>query len=175
MLCATSAYTTDLSLNVPILTQTSVCTAGEWRVKARPERAASPAAHSERKRSAKTSTWPSTALVSVSLGPCLLDVFLSFTACQKTKTLSFLFFFFAVFDQLDVISYEEVVRLPAFKRKTLVLIGKRYIIYPQHQSREGIIRHFCRPKRSTCSPKIRKPLDLFCNNISHMYFSVLTI
>lgn len=30
----------------------------------------------------------------------------------------------SVFDQLDVISYEEVVRLPAFKRKTLVLIGK---------------------------------------------------
>ncbi|XP_029113611.1 55 kDa erythrocyte membrane protein isoform X2 [Scleropages formosus] len=29
----------------------------------------------------------------------------------------------SVFDQLDVISYEEVVRLPAFKRKTLVLIG----------------------------------------------------
>ncbi|XP_021474219.1 55 kDa erythrocyte membrane protein isoform X1 [Oncorhynchus mykiss] len=28
-----------------------------------------------------------------------------------------------VFDQLDVISYEEVVRLPAFSRKTLVLIG----------------------------------------------------
>uniref|UniRef100_A0A3Q2Z8S0 MAGUK p55 scaffold protein 1 n=1 Tax=Hippocampus comes TaxID=109280 RepID=A0A3Q2Z8S0_HIPCM len=28
-----------------------------------------------------------------------------------------------IFDQLDVISYEEVVRLPAFKRKTLVLIG----------------------------------------------------
>lgn len=30
----------------------------------------------------------------------------------------------AVFDQLDVVSYEEVVRLPAFKRKTLVLIGR---------------------------------------------------
>uniref|UniRef100_A0A8C5HVT0 55 kDa erythrocyte membrane protein n=1 Tax=Gouania willdenowi TaxID=441366 RepID=A0A8C5HVT0_GOUWI len=29
----------------------------------------------------------------------------------------------SIFDQLDVISYEEVVRLPAFKRKTLVLIG----------------------------------------------------
>lgn len=29
-----------------------------------------------------------------------------------------------VFDQLDVVSYEEVVRLPAFKRKTLVLIGR---------------------------------------------------
>ncbi|XP_048853756.1 55 kDa erythrocyte membrane protein isoform X2 [Brienomyrus brachyistius] len=29
----------------------------------------------------------------------------------------------SVFDQLDVISYEEVVQLPAFKRKTLVLIG----------------------------------------------------
>lgn len=32
-------------------------------------------------------------------------------------------FFVLVFDQLDVVSYEEVVRLPAFKRKTLVLIG----------------------------------------------------
>lgn len=29
----------------------------------------------------------------------------------------------SVFDQLDVISYEEVVQLPAFNRKTLVLIG----------------------------------------------------
>ncbi|XP_061818030.1 55 kDa erythrocyte membrane protein isoform X2 [Nerophis lumbriciformis] len=29
----------------------------------------------------------------------------------------------SIFDQLDVISYEEVVQLPAFKRKTLVLIG----------------------------------------------------
>ncbi|XP_024250198.1 55 kDa erythrocyte membrane protein-like isoform X2 [Oncorhynchus nerka] len=29
----------------------------------------------------------------------------------------------SIFDQLDVISYEEVVRLPAFSRKTLVLIG----------------------------------------------------
>lgn len=31
--------------------------------------------------------------------------------------------FLLVFDQLDVVSYEEVVQLPAFKRKTLVLIG----------------------------------------------------
>ncbi|KAH0630983.1 hypothetical protein JD844_004429 [Phrynosoma platyrhinos] len=29
----------------------------------------------------------------------------------------------SIFDQLDVVSYEEVMRLPAFKRKTLVLIG----------------------------------------------------
>uniref|UniRef100_K7G6I7 55 kDa erythrocyte membrane protein n=1 Tax=Pelodiscus sinensis TaxID=13735 RepID=K7G6I7_PELSI len=29
----------------------------------------------------------------------------------------------SIFDQLDVVSYEEVVRLPAFKRRTLVLIG----------------------------------------------------
>ncbi|MBN3303407.1 EM55 protein, partial [Amia calva] len=29
----------------------------------------------------------------------------------------------SIFDQLDVISYEEVVKLPAFNRKTLVLIG----------------------------------------------------
>ncbi len=30
----------------------------------------------------------------------------------------------AVFDQLDLVTYEEVVKLPAFKRKTLVLLGK---------------------------------------------------
>ncbi|XP_005994799.1 55 kDa erythrocyte membrane protein [Latimeria chalumnae] len=29
----------------------------------------------------------------------------------------------SIFDQLDVVSYEEVVRLPAFKQKTLVLLG----------------------------------------------------
>ncbi|XP_012994626.1 peripheral plasma membrane protein CASK isoform X19 [Esox lucius] len=29
----------------------------------------------------------------------------------------------AVFDQLDLVTYEEVVKLPAFKRKTLVLLG----------------------------------------------------
>ncbi len=30
---------------------------------------------------------------------------------------------FLVFDQLDLVTYEEVVKLPAFKRKTLVLLG----------------------------------------------------
>ena len=29
----------------------------------------------------------------------------------------------AVFDQLDLVTYEEVVRLPSFMRKTLVLLG----------------------------------------------------
>ena len=29
----------------------------------------------------------------------------------------------AVFDQLDLVTYEEVVKLPAFQRKTLVLLG----------------------------------------------------
>ncbi|XP_057261069.1 peripheral plasma membrane protein CASK isoform X7 [Pezoporus wallicus] len=29
----------------------------------------------------------------------------------------------AVFDQLDLVTYEEVIKLPAFKRKTLVLLG----------------------------------------------------
>jgi len=32
----------------------------------------------------------------------------------------------AIFDQLDLVTYEEVVRLPAFKRKTLVLLGRFY-------------------------------------------------
>ncbi|KTF85153.1 hypothetical protein cypCar_00038487, partial [Cyprinus carpio] len=27
------------------------------------------------------------------------------------------------FDQLDLVTYEEVVKLPGFKRKTLVLLG----------------------------------------------------
>lgn len=30
----------------------------------------------------------------------------------------------AIFDQLEINTYEEVVRLPAFVRKTLVLLGK---------------------------------------------------
>jgi len=32
----------------------------------------------------------------------------------------------AMFDQLDLVTYEEVVRLPAFHRKTLVLLGKDF-------------------------------------------------
>lgn len=32
----------------------------------------------------------------------------------------------AVFDQLDLVTYEEVVKLPSFKRKTLVLLGKYF-------------------------------------------------
>lgn len=41
-------------------------------------------------------------------------------------------FFFSplVFDQLDLVTYEEVVKLPAFKRKTLVLLGNLfYCVY----------------------------------------------
>lgn len=48
-----------------------------------------------------------------------------------------------VFDQLDVVSYEEVVRLPAFKRKTLVLIGIFLLLCYWTQ-------HFC-----LCSPACR--------------------
>jgi calcium/calmodulin-dependent serine protein kinase len=40
----------------------------------------------------------------------------------------------AVFDQLDLVTYEEVVKLPAFKRKTLVLLGKELTL--------RIIRYF---------------------------------
>ena len=32
----------------------------------------------------------------------------------------------AVFDQLDLVTYEEVVKLPAYRRKTLVLLGKTH-------------------------------------------------
>ena len=30
----------------------------------------------------------------------------------------------AVFDQLDLVTYEEVIQLPSFMRKTLVLLGQ---------------------------------------------------
>lgn len=33
----------------------------------------------------------------------------------------------AVFDQLDLVTYEEVIRLPEFRRKTLVLLGRESI------------------------------------------------
>jgi calcium/calmodulin-dependent serine protein kinase len=33
----------------------------------------------------------------------------------------------AVFDQLDLVTYEEVIRLPEFRRKTLVLLGKHFL------------------------------------------------
>lgn len=33
----------------------------------------------------------------------------------------------AVFDQLDLVTYEEVIRLPEFRRKTLVLLGRKCI------------------------------------------------
>ena len=29
----------------------------------------------------------------------------------------------SIFDQLDLVTYEEVVKLPAYRRKTLVLLG----------------------------------------------------
>ena len=32
-----------------------------------------------------------------------------------------------MFDQLDLVTYEEVVRLPAFQRKTLVLLGAFFV------------------------------------------------
>lgn len=48
--------------------------AGGLPVSARRERAVSPAARSARRRSAKTSTWPSTAPVSAPPGSCFLDI-----------------------------------------------------------------------------------------------------
>lgn len=51
----------------------------------------------------------------------------SFTLCGTQHTphpLTHFPLFLAVFDQLDLVTYEEVVKLPAFKRKTLVLLGE---------------------------------------------------
>ena len=46
---------------------------------------------------------------------------------MKYSFCKFIFFLnlcILVFDQLDLVTYEEVVKLTAFKRKTLVLLGK---------------------------------------------------
>ena len=40
--------------------------------------------------------------------------------------------FVSVFDQLDLVTYEEVVKLDYFKRKTLVLLGKALNIFKLH-------------------------------------------
>ncbi|GAB5584538.1 peripheral plasma membrane protein CASK isoform X9 [Prionailurus iriomotensis] len=43
----------------------------------------------------------------------------------------------AVFDQLDLVTYEEVVKLPAFKRKTLVLLGAHDTTRPPKKDEEN--------------------------------------
>ncbi|XP_028848051.1 peripheral plasma membrane protein CASK isoform X5 [Denticeps clupeoides] len=62
----------------------------------------------------------------------------------------------AVFDQLDLVTYEEVVKLPAFKRKTLVLlgahgVGRRHIkntLITKHPNRFAYpIPHTTRPPK----------------------------
>ncbi|XP_046692402.1 calcium/calmodulin-dependent serine protein kinase b isoform X7 [Silurus meridionalis] len=62
----------------------------------------------------------------------------------------------AVFDQLDLVTYEEVVKLPAFKRKTLVLlgahgVGRRHIkntLIAKHPNRFAYpIPHTTRPPK----------------------------
>ena len=35
----------------------------------------------------------------------------------------------AVFDQLDLATYEEVICLPEFRRKTLVLLGNKSVLF----------------------------------------------
>lgn len=58
------------------------------------------------------------------VSPCFLRMSGAFVILKPMKNQHVPLFFSTVFDQLDVISYEEVVQLPAFNRKTLVLIGK---------------------------------------------------
>ena len=48
----------------------------------------------------------------------------------------------AVFDQLDLVTYEEVIRLPEFRRKTLVLLGS-YQIFASIEDHSGKSVCFC--------------------------------
>lgn len=43
----------------------------------------------------------------------------------------------AVFDQLDLVTYEEVIRLPEFRRKTLVLLGNLCLSLSPEDSRSS--------------------------------------
>ena len=42
----------------------------------------------------------------------------------EQSVMQLFFSFLLVFDQLDLVTYEEVIRLDYFKRKALVLLGK---------------------------------------------------
>uniref|UniRef100_A0A673B6P7 55 kDa erythrocyte membrane protein n=1 Tax=Sphaeramia orbicularis TaxID=375764 RepID=A0A673B6P7_9TELE len=67
----------------------------------------------------------------------------------------------SVFDQLDVISYEEVVRLPAFNRKTLVLIGAPGV-GRSHIKNALLTKYpekFCYPAPHTTRPKRKDEED----------------
>lgn len=67
----------------------------------------------------------------------------------------------SIFDQLDVVSYEEVVRLPAFKRKTLVLIGASGV--GRSHIKNGLLSHnpekFAYPAPYTTRPPKKSEED----------------
>lgn len=90
---------------------------------------------------------------------------------RKTSSL-----LFAVFDQLDVISYEEVVKLPAFNRKTLVLIGEQYINHRNHlklKIRSFLMHSMCVMIHKCCLSFIWNIIGVSafsCFNISFDYF-----
>lgn len=92
---AASASTAFLNLWYSLPTRICLVITGGQPVKARPERAASPAARLGRKRSAKTSTWPNTVLVSVPLTASTADLracMLYLRQTSKQKKIPFLQF-----------------------------------------------------------------------------------
>uniref|UniRef100_A0A8C4HVI9 Peripheral plasma membrane protein CASK n=1 Tax=Dicentrarchus labrax TaxID=13489 RepID=A0A8C4HVI9_DICLA len=56
----------------------------------------------------------------------------------------------AVFDQLDLVTYEEVVKLPAFKRKTLVLLGEYGPKTHQEHTHNQTPGQICLPHPTEC-------------------------
>lgn len=57
--------------------------------------------------------------------PCLMSLSSTSGEFIAILILCLSLFFPPVFDQLDLVTYEEVVKLPAFQRKTLVLLGEK--------------------------------------------------
>lgn len=72
----------------------------------------------------------------------------------------------AVFDQLDLVTYEEVVRLPQFMRRTLVLLGA-HGVGRRHIKNTLITGHPDRfaypiPREYNSQTKILFPFTCFC-------------
>lgn len=58
----------------------------------------------------------------------LLRCQMYFTAASLKSMFLFFFYKYLAFNQLDLVTYEEVVQQDNFHRKTLVLLGKLRII-----------------------------------------------
>ncbi|KAG7234502.1 hypothetical protein INR49_004534 [Caranx melampygus] len=87
----------------------------------------------------------------------------------------------AVFDQLDLVTYEEVVKLPAFKRKTLVLLdttrppkkdeenGKNYYFVSHDQMMQDISNNEYLEDRDESLQRLQKESEILQKTYAHYF------